>query len=231
MKLVIVGKGRMGSMLCETAADQGHEVLANVDKLDGRPIPDADVIIDFSHPDNVEWVLEQTKGIPYVCGTTGLQPRHQALLQEAAASRAVFYAANYSLGIALLSRLLKEAMPVLAGRFDVEIVETHHNRKADAPSGTALLLADSLDPDGKYTRVFGRQGQALREKDEIGIHALRGGTVAGTHEVHFFGPDESLTLTHQADSRQIFVNGALQAAAFMHGRRPGLYSMEDLVAV
>ena len=134
------------------------------------------------------------------------------------------------LGVAVLARALQVIAPVLGPDFDIEITETHHSQKADAPSGTAKLLLEAVDPQHRLRPVYGREGNCgRREKDEVGIHALRGGTVAGTHTVHFFGPDEELELTHRAASRQIFVNGALHIARLLPGRPKGVYDLQKIL--
>ena len=135
-----------------------------------------------------------------------------------------------SLGINVLLELVKKAASVLGDSYDIEIVERHHRRKVDAPSGTAKLLLEAVDPQHRLRPVYGREGNCgRREKDEVGIHALRGGTVAGTHTVHFFGPDEELELTHRAASRQIFVNGALHIARLLPGRPKGVYDLQKIL--
>ena len=142
----------------------------------------------------------------------------------------MLWSANYSLGVAVLVRALREVSGVLKPDFDIEITETHHNQKADAPSGTAKLLVEAVDPQHELRPVYGRQGNVgKRSREEIGIHALRGGTVAGTHTVHFFGPDEELEFTHRAASRQIFVNGALHMARLLPGKPNGLYDLQKIL--
>ena len=167
----------------------------------------------------------------------------RALLDEAAGTEAekealfalgtaapVLWSANYSLGVAVLSRALRVIAPVLGPDFDIEITETHHNQKADAPSGTAKLLLEAVDPEHRLRPVYGREGSCgRREKDEVGIHALRGGTVAGTHTVHFFGPDEELELTHRAASRRIFVSGALKMARLLPEKPNGVYDLQNIL--
>jgi 4-hydroxy-tetrahydrodipicolinate reductase len=141
----------------------------------------------------------------------------------------VFFSANFSYGVAVLQQILKTAVPLLSKQYDMELVETHHNQKADAPSGTAKALLEIMNPDHSYTEVYGRSGLIGKRGKEIGVHALRGGTEAGEHSVHFFGDNESITITHHATNRQIFVNGALQAAEFLEGKESGLYGMDDLI--
>ncbi|WP_286078920.1 4-hydroxy-tetrahydrodipicolinate reductase [Faecalibaculum rodentium] len=232
MKLIIVGTGRMGQLIRQKAEDAGHEVLAMGDVLSPGDVPalsaKADAIIDFSHPDNLDWILSLSGSAALVEGTTGFDPSHTEQLRAASVTRPVFYASNYSLGVAVLQKLASDAAKMLRG-FDIEIVETHHNRKADAPSGTALSLLDAVDPESSFDRVYGRHGRPGPRTREIGIHAIRGGTVAGDHDVIFFGPDEVVRLSHHAGSREIFVNGALKAAEFLQKQQPGLYTMDELL--
>ena len=232
MKVIVVGTGRMGQLICARASQLGHEVLAAGDRLNPGEVPQAagqaDVIIDFSHPDNLEWILSLPSQAAIVEGTTGYSQEHLDRLHAAAGHRPVFFSANYSLGIVVLKKLAAQAAAMLEG-FDIEIVETHHALKADAPSGTALALRDAVDPDRQFTTVCGRQGQTGARKKEIGIHALRGGTAAGDHDVLYLGPQETVKLSHHAESREIFVNGALKAAEFTAGQQPGLYTMEELL--
>ena len=225
----------MGTLLSELAQARGDEVLGLFDKhaLDGlkelKAVPD--VVLDFSHPDNQEWMLSYVKetGAALVCGTTGLSEAQKDALRRLAQSNAVFYSANFSYGIAVLAEVLRLAAPMLKDTFDMEVTETHHRQKVDAPSGTANMLVDVLDPAGEYVRVYGREGQTGARGREIGVHALRGGTVAGEHSIHFLGPEEELILTHRAESRAIFANGALRAAAFVCGKPAGTYTMQDLI--
>ena len=142
----------------------------------------------------------------------------------------VLWSANFSLGVAVLYRALRTVSDVLKPDFDIEITETHHNQKADAPSGTAKLLLEAIDPGHALTPVYGREGnRGKRGKNEIGVHALRGGSVAGTHTVHFFGPDEEFEITHRAAIRQIFVNGALHMARLLPGKPNGLYDLQKIL--
>ena len=137
--------------------------------------------------------------------------------------------ANYSVGVAVLKRLAALAAPLLGEDWDIEIVETHHRMKADAPSGTAKMLLKAIDPAGERTVVYGREGMMKRTPGEIGVHAVRGGTVAGVHTVSFFGEDEELSLTHRAESRRIFALGALRAAGLLAGREKGFYTLDELL--
>lgn len=235
MKVAVVGKGRMGQLIAQTAQEHGHEVVAMADIFNKEEVmPDfvtADVVLDFSHPDNLSWILEaiDQKNIALVEGTTNFTPKQLESLKEASKTNPIFFSANYSLGIAVLKRLCAIAAQALNEGWDMEIIEKHHNKKADAPSGTALALLEAIDPNNEYKRVFGRSGTTGPRQKEIGIHAVRGGSVPGDHEVLFLSQDESLSLAHHANSRQIFVNGAIQAAEFMNDKPAGLYDMTDLV--
>lgn len=201
----------------------------DLSELENAPV--ADVIIDFSNVvtfDAVVAYVERT-GAALVSGTTGYTPEQMDRLRELGQNTRVMHSGNYSIGIAALRHLVAQATRELPG-FDCEIVETHHNQKVDAPSGTAKLLLEAVDPQHRLRPVYGREGNCgRREKDEVGIHALRGGTVAGTHTVHFFGPDEELELTHRAASRQIFVNGALHIARLLPGRPKGVYDLQKIL--
>ena len=244
--LAIMGEGRMGSLIRATAeaarSEQGEpvfEVVAQIgfDLSAAEQAAPADVLIDFSNVATLDAVCGYVRrtGAALVSGTTGYAPEQLAQLQELAAGAAVLHSGNYSLGIAALRHATALVARELAG-FDVEIVECHHNQKVDAPSGTAKLLlnavvdAEAQAGRGEYQPVYGRQGMTcVRDAREVGVHALRGGTVAGVHTVSFFGADEEVSLTHRATSRQIFVNGALAAARKMAGRAAGWYDFDAVM--
>lgn len=235
MKILLIGHGRMGHMLEEliNAADD-LEIMAIVDaqNIDSLAVMEkADVAIDFSSPavlPMVENYVRRTK-TPLLSGTTGQAEEQMAQLRELGSTAPVLYSANYSLGIAVMAKALRQVAEVLKD-FDIEIIETHHNRKADAPSGTAKLLADAVDPHHEMTQVYGRQGYyGPRTKTEIGIHAVRGGSVAGEHTVGFYGEDEILEITHKAASRAIFANGALAAARKLAQKPTGFYTLDTLL--
>lgn len=219
--------GRMGRAIADAATD-----LDGVDVADNDP----DVLIDFSAPEALEDSIAQARdlGCALLVGTTGLGDAHHRLIKQAAEERAVLLAPNTSIGVALLSDLVERAAALLGpADWDVEILEAHHKHKADAPSGTALHLGEAVargrgsDPDEER----GRDGTGLtRRKGAIGYAALRGGSVAGDHDVLFLGPDERLILSHRAESRAIFARGAITAARFLKGQAAGLYSMADVVA-
>ncbi len=195
-----------------------------------------DIAIDFSRPQATMAVLELClrEGKPLVTGTTGLGEAEMSRLKEAAMTIPVFYSRNMSLGVNLQLALVRAATRVLGSAFDPEIVETHHNLKVDAPSGTALMLAEAIEGarDGESELVFGRhETNKRRDKKEIGIHSLRGGNKAGEHSVYFLGTDEEIVITHRAGSKRVFADGALTAAAFLLDREPGFYTMENVISM
>jgi 4-hydroxy-tetrahydrodipicolinate reductase len=218
-------EGRMGKAIATAVAeDPGFAI----DQDHG------DVLVDFSAPAAIQASLDRavSAGIPILVGTTGLDDFAGRRLATAAEQIAVLRAANTSLGIALLSDLVERAAGVLGPEWDVEILEMHHRLKADAPSGTALALGDAAarGRDTKLKAERGRDGTGLkREKGAIGFASLRGGTVAGDHDVIFAGPEERLILSHRAENRMIFARGALAAVRFLVGKPAGLYSMRDVV--
>ena len=241
-RLILFGAaGRMGQEV-EAAANKAgdFEIVARVDASgeDGclasldAVTESADVIVDFSHHAATKPLTDYAvaKRIPLLIATTGQTDEELGMIREAAKSIPVFFAANYSLGIAALIRAAK-AIAALYPDADIEIVEKHHNRKLDAPSGTALSIARAIASvrEGQSAFTFGRGGQIKRQKNEIGIHAVRMGNVVGEHEVLIGTDNETITLKHQAHSRALFADGALAAARFLVGQKAGLYSMTDLV--
>lgn len=229
------GAGRMGRLVREELLARGFDVVGsydvdNIAELD-EAAPAADVVVDFSAPAALPHTLAYARrtGAAVVCGTTGLSAEQLGELRALGEKNRVIWASNYSLGVAALRRATALVAATLAG-WDVEIVETHHNQKADAPSGTAKALVAAVDPTGERPVVGGREGLVgARVPGEIGVHAVRGGTVAGTHEVHFFGTDEEVCLTHRATSRQIFVTGAVAAAQRLLECAPGFYDFDTLM--
>lgn len=195
---------------------------------------EADILIDFSHADNVPSVINYCveKQLPAVIATTGLPQETQLMLEIAAKVIPVFYSANMSLGVNVLLKALQKITPMLEQDFDIEIVEKHHNQKKDAPSGTALLLADTISEscETEKSYLYGRSGNNLiNDRSTLGIHAVRGGTIPGEHTVIYAGNDEIIELKHTALSRNIFAEGALKATAFLLKQSNGLYSMSDLL--
>lgn len=234
MKLFLSGYGKMGRMVEELALEKGWQIVGHGDITcpeNYQTAPKADLCIDFSGVGALPLLADYVRrtATPLLSGTTGLAEPDFALLRALSEQVPVIWAANYSTGIAVLRKLLRDCAGILAD-WDKEIVEKHHNRKADAPSGTAKVLLEELDPGHKALPVHGRQGLCgSRKPEEIGVFALRGGTVAGEHTVFFFGDEESLELTHKAGSRRIFAAGALRAAQALVQKSPGYYTLEELI--
>ncbi len=240
--------GAMGRTITSLAKEMdGIEIVAGIDvnpvALSDYPVfasleecdKEADVIVDFASAKAVDHLLEYCGAhrMPLVLCTTGLSAEQIEKVKETSKKTAILRSANMSLGINTLLKLLQDAAKVLANAgFDIEIVEKHHNKKLDAPSGTALALADSINEamDHRYHYKYDRsQEHARRDEDEIGISAVRGGTIVGDHDVIFAGTDEVITFSHTAYSKAIFGKGALQAALFLAGKEPGIYDMQDVI--
>jgi len=248
-RIILAGcNGKMGQVITDILKeDEKAVIVAGIDIkqniINTYPVfqnfskcnVDADVIIDFSSPAALEDMLKYAvkNRIGCVLCTTGYSQEQLKLISEAAQRIPILRSANMSMGINLISKLLKAAAPVLADAgFDIEIVEKHHNRKLDAPSGTALALADVINEslDSRYTYKFDRSSErASRSKSEIGIFAVRGGTIVGEHEIIFAGTDEVIEIKHTAYSKAIFAKGAIQAAKYLPGKNAGLYTMSDIM--
>ncbi|MDR1806201.1 MAG: 4-hydroxy-tetrahydrodipicolinate reductase [Clostridium sp.] len=239
--------GHMGRVVADLAAKRTDlRIAAGVDPNAGagfdfpvfcapKDAPNLGAIIDFSHPSALAPLLEYAVAgsVPAVICTTGLSDRHIKLLERAAEKIPVFFSANMSLGVNLLRALAQKAAQILGGAFDVEIVEAHHNQKLDAPSGTALMLADAIHrvlPNTHYVYDRSKQRQK-RDKREIGISAIRGGTIVGEHEILFAGQGEVLKLSHSAQSKELFAAGALNAAVFIADKPAGLYDMSRMIKI
>ena len=237
---IIGSAGRMGQALADAIIAAGHEVSGGIDKGgDALALAQAsDVLVDFSAPGALEFNLDAAihAGIPIVVGTTGLAERHHWLVDAAAVSVPVLQTGNTSLGVTLLAHLVREAAMRLGEDWDIEIVETHHRMKVDAPSGTALLLGEAAAA-GRGVRleeeaVRGRDGvTGARKAGTIGFAALRGGTVAGDHTVHFLADNERIALSHLAENRAIFARGAVRAALWLLGKEPGRYTMPEVLGL
>lgn len=255
MRIAIVGAGAMGRTLAdiikEKAAEPvrkekfgtaGLELLGVVDPLNGESLGDLeaekgvkpDVVIDFSNPANLDMIAEYTadENVPLVMATTGFSEEQVYKLENLGKKIPVVFSANYSLGIAVMKKILMQITPVLKEAFDIEVLEKHHSKKADAPSGTAKMLIDIIDPEGRYDKKYGRVGIGLRGRD-IGVHAVRGGSIVGEHTVMFAGEDEIIEIKHTALSKKIFAVGALEAAVFVLQKadkgEKGLFSIEDVL--
>ena len=252
LKVGIYGaSGRVGKLLCELVSENPAMELASIyfkgeSELTSSPLfrgdvasflASCDVAIDFTSPEGTEELLEAAEKHPtaLVIGTTGLSSHQQNLLKDASASMPILYATNMSLGVTLLNSLVETASAKLR-EFDIEIVEMHHRHKKDAPSGTALTLAESAargrDLDLDAVRISGRDGNiGARTKDEIAVMALRGGDIVGEHVVGFYNDGEFLRLSHTATSRDTFAKGAIKAAIWLGGQKPGLYKIKDCLGI
>lgn len=213
-----------------TAQNESFPIFQKISEIPQKP----DVVIDFSHPSGLDPLLEYciSTGTPAVLATTGYSDDQIARIKAVSEQIPVFFSFNMSLGINLLASLAKSAAKLLGGQFDIEIVEKHHNQKIDAPSGTAIMLANSINDvlDKKYRCVYDRHSQRMkRDKYEIGIHSVRGGTIVGEHEIIFAGRDEVITLGHSAASKEVFAVGAVNAAVYLSSCAAGLYDMSDLI--
>jgi len=248
INIALVGiNGKMGQVICRILNSSiNAKIICGVDinTEEKNSIPvysslaetkeEFDVVIDFSHPSSLEATLEYTvknnKGL--VLATTGLSAEQMETVKTASKSIPVFFSANMSLGVNLLIELAKKATALLSENFDIEIIEKHHNQKIDAPSGTALAIADAINDtcNNSNEYIYDRHSvRKKRSKNEIGIHSVRGGTIVGEHSVIFAGTDEIIELKHTATSKEIFAVGAIKAASYLFDKDPGLYSMNDLI--
>ena len=249
VRLILSGcNGKMGRVITSCVAERCDcEIVAGFDinteshahfPVYANPANcsiEADAIIDFSHPSALAGVLAYAKDhhLPVVIATTGLSDEQIQSIRDASAFIPTFFSANMSLGISLLMELVKKAAAILGNDFDVEILEKHHNQKLDAPSGTAIMLADAVKEGLSYTPKYVYERHSVRqkrEKEEIGFSSVRGGTIVGEHDVIFAGHDEVVTLSHTAMSKEIFAVGAINAALFLTTQPAGYYNMADLVA-
>lgn len=248
IKIIMNGcNGKMGQVITKIVADtEDCEIVVGIDINDNiqntypvfKSIADfegkADVIIDFSHPSTLTSVLDYAKATktPAIICTTGLSAEQRQEIVDASKDVAMFFSANMSLGVNLIIELVTKAAKILEDNFDIEIIEKHHNQKIDAPSGTALAIADAIADavtnEAEYT--YDRHSvRKKRSKNEIGIHSLRGGSIVGEHSVIFAGQDEVIEIKHQATSKEVFAVGAVSAAKFLAGKPARMYEMKDLI--
>lgn len=248
-KILLCGaNGKMGHAVCRVVAQsENTEIVAGYDIVSSSPadfpvytdlseIPERpDVIIDFSHPSMTDDILDFAKinHIPAVICTTGLSADQLSRIEFDSKETPLFFSANMSLGVNLIIDLVQKAAKVLENNFDIEIIEKHHNQKLDAPSGTAIAIADAISDAISYSPEYTYDRHSVRkkrDKKEIGIHSLRGGTIVGEHSVIFAGNDEVIELKHTATSKEVFAVGAVRAADFMKDKKNGLFSMKDLLS-
>ena len=238
MNIVISGFGAMGQVLLdEIGKDETCGVCGIIDALNEHGVSSfdqletqCDVVIDFSHPNQLNDVLDYCKktSTPVVIATTGMTETQEKDILKATKEIPILYTGNTSLGINVMNQLVQQ-MTQLLEDFDIEIIEKHHNKKVDAPSGTAKMLLSSIRKERDLTPVYGREGSSKRAKEDITIHALRGGTIPGEHSVIYAGDDEIIEIKHTALSKRIFAKGALKAAKYIVKRSSGLYEMSDVL--
>lgn len=233
MKVCVVGYGAMGHIICDLLKDElaypvalecDYKTLEETDKK-------FDCIIDFSNPANLDMIIYFAKKYnkPVVFATTGYTDEQINKINDLANYVPVLRSANFSLGVILLNRLVKQITPILKNDFDIEITEAHHHHKVDSPSGTAKMLLKSVVDATNFEPNYERFGYSPRKPNEVGVHSIRGGSIVGEHEVMYCGEDEVIALSHKAQSKKIFAVGAIKAAHFLVNQEIGLYDMEDVL--
>jgi len=230
MNVLVVGNGQMGSVLYKELIDANHSVTIVPDL--SRPVDGTfDVLVDFSHPDGIKNIVAFARDskTPAVIATTGYTDEQFKLIDDLSKEIPVLYSGNYSLGVILMERLVREASKVLGADFDIEIIEKHHHHKIDAPSGTAKMLLRAANEQLDYNVIYGREGICKRQEKEIAVHTIRGGSIVGEHEVLFAGADEILSIKHEALSKAIFAKGAIKGGEWLMDKASGLYNMEDVL--
>lgn len=233
MKIGLVGYGAMGKVVEQCVSPEDELIifapeLATTLTAESEPV---DVLIDFSNPRALDAILAYTRAnkVPLVVAATGHSDEQLAAIQALSETLPVLKSANFSLGVILVNRMLRDYTPILKDFFDIEIIEKHHRLKEDAPSGTAKMFADTINETLHYDFVYGREGSSKRQDKEIGVHAVRGGSIVGEHETIFAGQDEIISIKHEAFSKKIFANGALNGAKWLADKEPGMYNMEDVL--
>ncbi|MCL1949966.1 MAG: 4-hydroxy-tetrahydrodipicolinate reductase [Turicibacter sp.] len=229
MNVLLIGTGAMGKIVQEKLKPD-HDVRP-ISNFSEPVAGNFDLIIDFSHPSNLASLEKYVKAhpTPLVIATTGYDEKQIAQIEALGKLMPVLFSANFSMGVILMNRLIKEMARVLSDSFDIEVIEKHHHLKVDAPSGTAKMLVDSLNDGLGYEVVHGREGMAKRTKQEIGVHTIRGGSIVGEHEVLFAGADEIISIKHEALSKSIFATGAIRGGLWLTQQGIGLYNMEDVL--
>lgn len=233
MKACVVGYGAMGQLLCTMLKDK---LVCPVSiECENKSLYDVkeefDIVIDFSNPANLDMIYDYCKQYnkPVVFATTGYSDTQLSKIEDLSKYVPVLRSANFSLGVILLNKLVKEITPILKDSFDIEIIEAHHHHKIDSPSGTAKMLLNSVLEATQYTALYGREGYSPRNPNEVGVHAVRGGSIVGEHEVMYCGEDEIISLKHSAQSKKIFAVGAIKAAEWLVDKEIGFYNMEDVL--
>lgn len=230
MRIAVHGTGTMGKIVKELG---GEKIVAFIDSIEEIDINEKiDVVIDFSHFSKLNSLIDGcvARNYPLVIATTGYSGKILEKIVEASKKIPILLSSNTSLGINAINDILEKLVPKLEENFDIEIIEKHHNKKIDSPSGTAITLLKTIQNSlhDKYSVVYGREGMAKRDQKEIGVHAVRGGTIVGEHTIIFAGEDEIIEISHKALSKKIFVVGALKCADFIVEKQPKLYTMKDI---
>ena len=230
MNVLVVGNGHMGTVVYKELIERSYSVTI-VPDLKREADGNFDVLIDFSHPDGIESIVKFSRSnkVPAVIATTGYSDTQFELISGLSKEVPLLYSGNYSLGIILMERLVREASKVLGSDFDIEIIEKHHHHKIDAPSGSAKMLLNAANEQLNYNVIYGREGICKRNEKEIAVHTIRGGSIVGEHEILFAGADEILSIKHEALSKSIFAKGAIKGADWLIGKEVGLYNMEDVL--
>ena len=230
MEIIIHGTGAMGNLI--KAMGESYENTKITGFTDELTDETGDIIIDFSHYSRLDTLLEYSKNkkLPLVIATTGYSDETLKKIEEISKEIPILLSSNMSLGVNILNDILERIVPALYKNYDIEVIEKHHNKKVDSPSGTAKTLIETIEKNclENMKEQYGREGNNKREKNEIGIHSLRGGTIVGEHSVLFCGEDEIIEIKHTAMSKKIFAMGALKAARFLVGKEAGLYTMKDI---
>ena len=232
LNILVVGNGAMGKVVFSELTEAGHTGVVSRDMSDIKE-NNFDIIIDFSHIDNISKIekFATENNIPVVIATTGFSDVQLDLIDSMSKKIPVLYSANYSLGVILMNKIVKQVTQVLSDSFDIEVIEKHHKHKLDSPSGTAKMLVSSIEsalPE-KYEHKYGREGFSRRKQKEIGIHSIRGGSFAGEHEIIFAGEDEVFSIKHEANSKKIFAQGAIFGAKWLVKQPKGRYNMENVL--
>lgn len=233
MKICLVGYGAMGKIVAEMLGDDLALIVALESEVKSLYNIEEkfDCIIDFSNPNNLDMIYDYVSinHTPVVFATTGYTKEQIEKINELSKIAPVLRSANFSLGVILLNKLVKEITPILKDDFDIEIIEAHHHHKIDAPSGTAKMFLNSVIDATGFEAVYGRSGYSPRKPNEVGVHAIRGGSIVGEHDVMYCGEDEVITLHHSAQSKKVFAKGAIKAANWLTDKPYGLYNMEDVL--
>lgn len=249
MNIAVYGSGAMGQLVADLIRQSPHLSLAGIidskrediskgiylslSKLENISNKKVEAIIDFSHPSNLEDILliATSNSLPTLIATTGYSSKDLEDIRKASSLAPILFTRNTSIGVNLISKVVSSIASTLGDDFDIEIIEKHHNKKLDSPSGTAKMLYDSISTTNDYKLVNGREGMKKRETKDIGVHAIRGGSIVGEHSVIFAGLDEVIEIKHEALSKKIFAKGAIRGISYLKNKENGLYTMDDVLDI